>query len=100
MVDTNEKQWYYKRVHLMDAVKTEGGIRMEYETNELRGEIVAKFGSMEKCGKAIGWSGRKIRDVVTGRQSMTAGDIEQLSSALSVKTVERFMKLFFPNLSI
>lgn len=73
---------------------------MEYVTNELRGEIVSKFGSMEKCGKSIGWSGRKIRDVVTGRQSMTVSDIEQLSSALSVKTADRFMKLFFPNLSI
>ena len=73
---------------------------MEYVTNELRGEIVSKFGSMEKCEKSIGWSGRKIRDVVTGRQSMTVSDIEQLSSALSVKTADRFMKLFFPNLSI
>lgn len=73
---------------------------MENVNNALRGEIVARFGSMEKCGQAIGWSGRRIRDVVTGRQTMTVNDAETLATALSVTTAEKFMEIFFPNLSI
>lgn len=73
---------------------------MENVNNVLRGEIVARFGSMEKCGQAIGWSGRRIRDVVTGRQAMTANDAEILAAALSVDTAEKFIKIFFPNMSI
>jgi len=73
---------------------------MENVNNALRGEIVARFGSMEKCGQAIGWSGRRIRDVVTGRQTMTVNDAETLANALSVNTAEKFMEIFFPNMSI
>lgn len=73
---------------------------MEQELNELRGAVIARYGSMAECGRAIGWSGRRVRDVVTGRQPMTVEDAETLADALSVKTVDKFMRLFFPRLSI
>lgn len=73
---------------------------METMNNALRGEVVAKYGSMSKFAEAIGWSGRKTRDVVTGRQAMTVDDVEKMSAALSVETVDHFMRLFFPRLSI
>lgn len=73
---------------------------MELELNELRGAVIAKYGSMAECGRAIGWSGRRVRDVVTGRQPMTVDDAETLAAALSVKTADKFMRLFFPHLSI
>lgn len=73
---------------------------MNHVENELHGAVIAKFGSMANCAKAVGWSGRRTRDVVMGRQPMTVDDAETLAAALSVKTTERFMRLFFPRLSI
>lgn len=75
-------------------------MEQEKEKNELRGAVVARYGSMAECGRAIGWSGRRVRDVVTGRQPMTVDDAETLADALSVKTVGGFMRLFFPRMSI
>lgn len=73
---------------------------METMNNALRGEVVAKYGSMTRFAEELGWSGRKTRDVVTGRQVATVADVEQMANALSVKTVDHFMRLFFPRVSI
>lgn len=70
------------------------------QVNQLRGAVVGKFGSMERLAQEIGWSGRKTRDVVSGRQTMTIADIEKLSDALQVRGADEFMRLFFPRLSI
>ncbi|MBQ8707732.1 MAG: hypothetical protein IJ523_06585 [Succinivibrionaceae bacterium] len=73
---------------------------METMNNALRGEVVAKYGSMTKFAEAVGWSGRKTRDVVTGRQVMTVDDVEKMTAALSIDSVDQFMRIFFPRVSI
>lgn len=70
------------------------------QMNLLRGAVVSKYGSMEKLAQEIGWSGRKTRDVVSGRQTMTVADIEKLADALHLQEPTEFMRIFFPRMSI
>ena len=71
---------------------------MTMEKNVLRGEVAARFGSCEAFAAALGWSGRKARDIVSGRQTPTAREITQMADALGVMDdPERFMSIFFDN---
>ena len=66
------------------------------QENALRGAVAAKFGTCEAFSKALGWSGRKTRDIVSGRQIPTARDIEQMAYALEVmENPPAFMSIFF-----
>ena len=65
------------------------------EGNVLRGVVAERFGSCAKFAKALGWSGRKARDIVSGRQTPNAREIKQMADALKVKEPEEFMRVFF-----
>lgn len=65
------------------------------EENLLRGAIATKYGSCERFAKAINWSGRKARDIVSGRQRMTAQDINEMAECLQITDAGEFMKIFF-----
>ena len=67
--------------------------------NPLRGIVVERFGSAGKFATALNWSGRKTRDIVSGRQTPTAKDIEHMASVLGVNNPKDFMRIFFNELS-
>ena len=61
----------------------------------LKGAVISKYGSCAKFAQSVGWSGRKARDVVSGRQEPTADDMRVISDALCLTSVNDFMLLFF-----
>ena len=63
--------------------------------NELRGKIVAVYGSLLKFAEAIGWSSRKVYDVVNCNQELTAKDIEQICELLGIEISSDMKRLFF-----
>lgn len=71
---------------------------MTMQKNPLRGEVAAKFGSCEAFAKALDWSGRKARDIVSGRQIPTAREITQMADVLGLlDDPDAFMSIFFDN---
>jgi hypothetical protein len=64
--------------------------------NALRGAVAEKYGTCEAFAKALGWSGRKARDIVSGRQVPTARDITEMAHTLEVmEDPAAFMRIFF-----
>lgn len=63
--------------------------------NALRGKIISCFGSLLKFSEAVGWSSRKVYDIVNGKQQLTARDIETMCGVLKVQIPEEMMMLFF-----
>jgi len=64
----------------------------------MRGLAISKYHSMGKFAKHIGWSARKTRDILSGRQQPTAKDIEELAVAFEIVTAEEFVSFFYPEL--
>lgn len=60
----------------------------------LRGRIVAMFGTIGKFAEAIGWSRRKVSDIVNKKQEATASDIEKMAVLLQIELPEDFRVLF------
>jgi plasmid maintenance system antidote protein VapI len=60
----------------------------------LRGRIVAMFGTIGKFAEAIGWSRRKVSDIVNKKQEATASDIEKMAGLLQIELPEDFRVLF------
>lgn len=69
------------------------------EGNVLRGVVAEKFGSCAKFAMALGWSGRKTRDIVSGRQTPDAKDITEMANALGIKEPSELIRIFFDELS-
>ena len=67
----------------------------ERNENYLRGRIIGKYGSLLKFAEIIGWSSRKMYDIINGNQEMTAKDIESICQHLDVEIGEEMKKLFF-----
>ena len=65
----------------------------------LKGLVVSKYGSAGKFAQAMGWSGRKGRDIVSGRQHPTARDMEEMADALDIRSPEAFCAVFFKSKS-
>ncbi len=65
------------------------------ECNPLRAEVYMKYGSCTKFANAIGWSQRKARDIVSGRQVPNADEIGAMANKLGIKEPKRFMEVFF-----
>lgn len=65
------------------------------EGNPLRGVVAEKFGSCAKFAEALKWSGRKTRDIVSGRQLATTKDVKEMAEALKIKEPSEFMRVFF-----
>lgn len=67
--------------------------------NSLRGKIVGMYGTLLKFAEVIGWSSRKVYDIVNGNQEPTASDIETMCDALNVVIPEEMRSLFFSKMS-
>lgn len=65
----------------------------------LKGLVISKYGSAAKFAEAIGWSGRKARDIVSGRQMPTAYDMEVMADVLDIRTADMFCAVFFSDAS-
>ena len=61
----------------------------------LKGVVISRFGTVGKFGTALGWSQRKARDIVSGRQIPNARDIEQMAEVLQVTIPSELKALFF-----
>ena len=65
----------------------------------LKGLVISKYGSAGEFAKAMGWSGRKARDIVSGRQNPTGDDLVKMAPALDIQSPELFVDIFFKPLS-
>lgn len=65
----------------------------------LKGAVSSMYGSATALAKQLGWSGRKARDIVSGRQAPTAKDMEEMAEALDIRDANSFALIFFPNMS-
>jgi hypothetical protein len=73
---------------------------MTGKAGPLRGKAIEVYGSVAAFSDAIGWSRRKGSYVTTGRQSMTTKEVEECAKVLRIDTVEEFMRVFYPRVSI
>lgn len=62
--------------------------------NNLRGRIIAMFGTILGFAKAVGWSSRKAYDIVNGKQEPTMSDLEVMCKTLEVEIPADFRFLF------
>lgn len=65
----------------------------------LKGLVISKYGNAGKFGEALGWSGRKARDIVSGRQMPDAREIEQMAEALNIVIPSDLKAIFFADKS-
>ena len=65
------------------------------EGNVLRGAVAERFGSCAKFAQALGWSNRKARDIVSGRQIPNATELEEMADTLGIHDPADFMRVFF-----
>lgn len=65
------------------------------EGNALRGAVAEKYGSCTKFAEALGWSGRKTRDIVSGRQIPNAKEVKEMAVALKIMEPAEFVRIFF-----
>lgn len=65
------------------------------EGNVLRGIVAEKFGSCAKFANALNWSGRKTRDIVSGRQIADTRDIKQMAKVLGINEPAEIIRIFF-----
>lgn len=63
-----------------------------------RGLAISKFGSMGKFAKHIGWSARRTRDILSGRQEPTAKDISEMAVAFGITEADDFVNFFYPTM--
>ena len=69
------------------------------EGNVLRGVVAEKFGSCAKFAIALGLSGRKTRDIVSGRQVPDAKDITEMARTLGINEPSELIRIFFDNMT-
>lgn len=63
--------------------------------DELRGRVVAMYKTALNFSREVQWSKRKTYDVLSGKQEMTAKDIEKACAALNVTIPDEMLRLFF-----
>lgn len=73
---------------------------MNRDTKAFRGRVIEVFGTIGSFANAMGWSGRKASYITTGRQNMTAKEVEECAEALHVNNAKDFVRIFYPMLSI
>lgn len=69
------------------------------ETNVLRGMIVEQYKTIGAFADAVGWKRNKASRILNGVQEMDISEIQDVTAALGIESVEEFMRLFFPRLS-
>lgn len=65
----------------------------------LKGVVVSQYGSASAFARKLKWSGRKARDIVSGRQTPTVTDVEEMALALNITDNDEFMQIFFTGMS-
>ena len=65
------------------------------EGNVLRGVVAERFGSCTKFAEALNWSGRKTRDIVSGRQKATTEEVKKMADVLKIHEPAEFVRVFF-----
>lgn len=73
---------------------------MERNVKPFRMKAIETCGSIGAFAKAMNWSPRKASYVTTGRQDLTAKEIEDCAEVLGVNNANDFMRIFYPYLSI
>ncbi len=99
VVDNHFMMWYLKRDHNVDYQKGERHMENQNPENPIRGAVFKKFSSITEFADAIGWSRNKASRIVNGEQSPSAEDMEQMAVCLDIVSAEKFMPVFFPQLS-
>lgn len=61
----------------------------------LRGAVLGKFKDISSFAKAIGWNRKKASNIVNGKRSPTAQEMEKISDLLGVHDNCSFLALFF-----
>lgn len=73
---------------------------MNRDTRAFRGKVIEKYGTISSFANAMNWSQRKASYITTGRQDMTATEIEDCAEALGVENAHEFVRVFYPLMSI
>lgn len=73
---------------------------MKRNVKPFRKKVIDTCGTLSAFAEAMNWSARKVSYVTTGRQDLTAKEIEECASVLGVDNAEDFMRIFYPYLSI
>lgn len=73
---------------------------MERGSNALRGKVIEKYGTIGAFANAMNWSQRKASYITNGRQNMTTQEVEDCAEVLGVDSVQDFMRIFYPRVSI
>ncbi len=73
---------------------------MNRDTKAFRGKIIEVYGSVASFARRMKWSQRKASYITTGKQNMTAQEVENSAEALGVDNAKDFMRIFYPLLSI
>lgn len=61
----------------------------------LRGTVFGKYRDISSFAKALGWNRKKTSDIVNGRRSPTANEMEEISKVLGITDANTFMSIFF-----
>ena len=67
---------------------------MAKDCNNLRGLVVARFGSIRKFAQALGWSYAKTYRIVQMTQQPEASDICLMADALNISDGDSIMSIF------
>ena len=67
--------------------------------NELKGAVVAKYGTISAFAKVIKWDRKKASRIVNHVQDPTVDDLYTMVEALGVKDSETFTRIFLPRIT-
>lgn len=62
---------------------------------EMKWDVMKKFGNIASFARALKWSYRKTREIVTGQQLPTADDMKEMANAMEIDSADDFMKFFY-----
>lgn len=65
-------------------------------TMNLKGAIIGAYGNAAKFSRKVGWSERKARYIVSGRQKPSMEDVLTICKALRLKDPSEIVSLFLP----
>ena len=67
--------------------------------NELKGAIVAHYGTITEFANAAKWDRKKASRIANHVQAPLAHDMETMADLLDVKDGDTFVRLFLPHVS-
>ena len=67
--------------------------------NELKGAVVARFGTITAFASAAKWDRKKASRIVNHVQAPLAHDMETMAELLEVNDGDTFVRLFLPRVS-